>query len=102
MSGEKKLKAGMFCTRIWSAKLDTLQPAAGLSTCRFGLTKEALKDVEELLEGVTTKFHRLTSNSRASRAAGPPDSLLSKYCWPQLCIHTQSAEAFVSPPCLVN
>ena len=55
--------------------------------CRFGLTKEALKDVDELLEGVTKKVHRLTLSSQALAAATPPASLLGK-CFIRLSLAT--------------
>lgn len=92
MSGERKLKPSMrsylliFASDAWCQKLVCFIKQH--CTCRFGLTKQALKDVDELLEGVTKNVHRLTLSSQALAAASPPESLLGK------CIICHSLTAF--------
>lgn len=92
MSGERKLKPSMqsyllmFASDAWCQKLVCFIKQH--CTCRFGLTKQALKDVDELLEGVTKKVHQLTLSSQALAAASPPESLLGK------CIICHSLTAF--------
>ena len=64
---------------------------------RFGLAKEELKDVDELLEEVTTKVHQLKPQ-RQSRSPGIP--LVSLLGQPT-CTHHRAARQHSKHPCLI-
>jgi hypothetical protein len=64
---------------------------------RFGLVKEELKDVDELLEEVTKKVHQLKPQ-RQSRSPGIP--LVSLLGQPT-CTHHKAARQHSKHPCLI-